>query len=285
MLEKIETVLMTEKPIAVIVLGDTDSTLAGALAAAKLKIPLMHVEAGLRSFNWSMPEEVNRVLTDHASDVLFCPSILAKNNLRKEGIQTGVFVVGDLMVDNVRAMVSKAQLSQEVRGLHLVPKKFNLLTIHRPDNADYENNLVQILKACTHSKIPTVFPCHPRTRKTAGRLLKRMKEKMIHLVEPQGFLSMLWLTQNAHRVITDSGGLQKEAYALKVPCITVRPQTEWVETLHHGWNQLVEPREKSIVVAMGEMPRPSTWKALYGNGKSAEKIASVIERVLNLTVD
>ena len=279
MLEKIETVLKREKPAAEIVLGDTDSTLAGALAASKMGIPLIHIESGLRSYNWTMPEEINRVITDHASDILFCPSVVAKKNLQKEGICTGVFVVGDLMIDNARHLRAKAKPSVEVRALQLVKKKFNLLTIHRPDNADQVDNLEQILRGCEHSKTLTVFPCHPRTRRNALRILKKIKSKNIHLVEPQGLLSMLWLTQFAARVITDSGGLQKEAYVLKVPCITVRPQTVWIETLHHGWNRLVAPDKQRIIAALYKTPRLSTWKALYGNGKSAEKISKIIKQL------
>jgi len=231
MLIRIEEVLLAEKPDWVLVYGDTNSTLAGALAAVKLRAPLAHVEAGLRSFNREMPEEHNRVLTDHCSDLVFCPTQTAVDNLAREGITQGVHLVGDMMYDAVLQFAEIArQRSTILQDLGLEPKGYLVATVHRPYNTDVPENLRNILTAFLEIGEPIVFPVHPRTRRKIAQLdgtfgLERATRN-VRMIEPVGYLDMLVLEQNARLILTDSGGMQKEAYFFSVPCVTLRPETE-----------------------------------------------------------
>jgi len=243
MLASIEEVFLFEKPDLVIVYGDTNSTLAGALAAVKQNIPVAHVEAGLRSFVKSMPEEINRVSTDHVSSLLFCPTPTSVKNLKREGITKGVYLVGDVMYDSLVENLAVAEKKSNImKKLVLQKKEFYLITVHRAENTDIKKNLEKITQIVTHMDKKVVFPIHPRTRKRLLELclLNRLLSKQdILLIDPVSYLDMLVLEKNARYVLTDSGGVQKEAYFLKTPCLTLREETEWVETLKNGSNQLV----------------------------------------------
>lgn len=243
MLKGIEEVLLFERPDLVIVYGDTNSTLAGALAAVKQRIPVAHVEAGLRSFKKSMPEEINRVLTDHISSLLFCPTKTSVQNLKKEGIIKDVYLVGDVMYDSLRQHIERAEkISGIMKKLNLSKKDFYLITIHRAENTDIEENLNKIVEILSQLDKKTVFPIHPRTKKCLSEfnLLDKLESKNhLLLIDPVSYLDMLVLEKNAKCILTDSGGVQKEAFFLKTPCLTLRQETEWVETLKSGTNQLV----------------------------------------------
>lgn len=243
MLERIEQAFLARKPDWVLVYGDTNSTLAAAVAAAKLHLPIAHVEAGLRSFNRLMPEEVNRVLTDHVSTLLLCPTRTAVDNLAREGITTGVHQVGDVMLDALCAARDLARTRSGVlTTLGLVPKSYLVATVHRAENTDDPARLRALLGTLAELDLPVVLPLHPRTR---GILEKTMPDLLIaartriRLVDPLGYLDMVALTAQSRTVLTDSGGLQKEAHWLGVPCITLREETEWVETVQAGANFLV----------------------------------------------
>jgi UDP-GlcNAc3NAcA epimerase len=287
MLEKIEEVILKEKPDGLLVYGDTNSTLAGALAASKLHVPVFHVEAGLRSFNKLMPEEQNRILTDHISDLLLCPTETAVNNLEKEGIKTGVLNTGDIMFDVVlrNIEISKKRYSggewlneliaENGLILNLKEKEFYLATIHRAENTN-EKKLIEIFTAFERLDKPVLLPIHPRTRKIIDDL--NIKLRNVIIIKPVGYLMMLYLTANAYMVITDSGGLQKEAYFLRTPCTTLRDQTEWVETLENGWN-ILSPIDadkilRTVKRELGCIQHPQLM--MFGNGSAAENICSAI---------
>jgi UDP-GlcNAc3NAcA epimerase len=288
MLEKIEAVLLQEKPDGVLVYGDTNSTLAGALAAGKLRIPLYHVEAGLRSYNQSMPEEMNRVLTDHAADLLLCPTVNAVENLRKEGIEEGVLNTGDIMYDAVlrNKSVSKDKYSHgkwlaylaedNCRSIELEEGGYYLATVHRAENTDNRYKLETILQSLELLDKPVLLPIHPRTRKLVSQFENKFTN--ILLVNPVGYLLMLYLTSHAHMIVTDSGGLQKEAYFLGVPCTTLRDETEWVETLDKGWNVLSAIDMESITAGVGrKFDRQQTYQPKpFGEGHAAESICRAI---------
>jgi UDP-GlcNAc3NAcA epimerase len=264
MLEGLEVVMILEKPIIVLVYGDTNSTLAGALAAAKLNIPIAHIESGLRSFNRTMPEEINRVMTDHLSTLLFCPTRVAVGNLATEGITRGVHAVGDVMYDSTLFAIERGKTrSTIVERLGLAPRSYAVATIHRAENTGDPARFARIMtwleQAAQDHQV--VMPVHPRIRKLLtmrGTDLSRVK-----LIEPLGYLDMTWLVHHAAAVLTDSGGLQKEAYFHRVPCVTLRDETEWVETIEAGWNRLwTSPDYKE------RCPIPE-----YGTGRSAHTIA------------
>lgn len=266
----IEDVLLKEKPDLVLVYGDTNSTLAGALAAAKLHIPVAHVEAGLRSFDRTMPEEINRIVADHVSDLLFCPTENAVSLLAKEGITRGVHLVGDVMADVLafnKALAGKN--SRIIKNLGLERKRYCVATIHRPSNTDNPEALSSIIHAFGESGMPIVFPVHPRTLKYLGEygLLGRMPVN-IRIIEPVGYLEMIQLMGNAEKILTDSGGIQKEAYMLGVPCITLRENTEWIETLHDGWNILTGSDEHKILSALMSPLPDKPQRDLYPTGAS-----------------
>ncbi|MEB3193325.1 MAG: UDP-N-acetylglucosamine 2-epimerase (non-hydrolyzing) [Snowella sp.] len=285
MLEAIETVLITEKPDWVLVYGDTNSTLAGALAAVKIHIPIAHVEAGLRSFNRQMPEEINRVLTDHSSDLLFAPTEAAVNNLKKEGIDTNkIHLVGDVMYDAALFYGEKSDRHRQLlQTLNLKPKSYLLATVHRAENTDNVQRLEAIFTALNQiaQQYSVVLPLHPRTRKLLQQNQLEKFTQNLTLLEPVGYLDMVQLEKNARLIITDSGGVQKEAYFYQVPCITLREETEWIELVDLGWNYLISPDhsgaiaqgikiglEKSLPININERP--------YGDGQSAFKIQKIL---------
>lgn len=285
MLMKIEEVLLSEKPDCMLVYGDTNSTIAGALAASKLHIPVAHVEAGLRSFNRRMPEEQNRVLTDHISTLLFCPTETAVANLKKEGIEDGVYRTGDVMLDSVLHFLKVAQQSPEKAAifekLGIVPKQYRLATLHRAETTDGGlPALLRIFSAFEQLPQRVLLPVHPRTRALAEEALAEGGFKNILLTDPVGYLEMLLLTSNAAQVLTDSGGLQKEAWFLKVPCVTLRQETEWIETLAGGWNVLSSLETEDILQkALHTAPQEAARERMpFGDGDASSKIAALIKQ-------
>lgn len=273
MLIAIEAELVSQKPDVVLVYGDTNSTLAGALAAAKLQIRLAHVEAGLRSYNRQMPEEHNRVLTDHCSDLLFCPTQTAVDNLSREGITAGVHLVGDTMYDAVLQFGEIAShRSRILQSLGLDPKKYLLTTLHRAYNTDDPKALENIMSAYQEINDIIVFPIHPRTSAVVNAS-KISIPANVRVIDPLGYLDMLVLEKNARLILTDSGGMQKEAYFFRVPCLTLRPETEWVETVESGWNLLVGSDPERIVsgIKYNNWPANQTT-SFYGDGHASEKI-------------
>ena len=277
MLARLEEVMLKEKPDWVLVRGDTNSTLAGALAAAKLHIPVGHIEAGLRSFNRWMPEEINRVVVDHVSDLLFCPTSTAVENLAAEGITEGVHLVGDVMYEAILYNLPLAEAQSDVlTRLGLSPEGYLLLTIHRAENTDIRENLEAILEAVNRLREPVLFPAHPRTRNRLNEVGWR-PTPYVRVVEPQSYFDMLVLEKHARLILTDSGGIQKEAYCLGTPCITLREQTEWVETVEVGWNKLVGAHTDRIVEAVRTFRPPEDHPPLYGDGKTSQAIVRILE--------
>jgi UDP-GlcNAc3NAcA epimerase len=279
MLEALERVLVEERPALVLVVGDTNSTLAGALAAVKLGLPVAHVEAGLRSFDPAMPEEINRKLTDHVSALLFCPTPAAVRNLAAEGLRKGVHRVGDVMKD---------ALAQKPRGVRpaadavtgLAPRSYYLATLHRQENVDDPVRLRRLLRSLEALPHPAILPLHPRTEARL-RALGIRPGGAVRVVPAQPYVEMIALLSAARAVLTDSGGVQKEAHMLGTPCITLRETTEWVETLAGGANRLAgsDPRRIAAAVKAIERRRPR-WSAarLYGDGHAGERIAGIVER-------
>lgn len=259
----------------VLLYGDTNSTLAGALAASKLNIPIIHVEAGLRSYNRTMPEEINRVMTDHLSSLLFCSSDVGKENLKKEGITKEVHISGDIMLDafNIFSDLAKNKYNISEIFPDKIANDYILLTIHRPVNTDNVNNLSEILKALGGLNTSIVWPVHPRNKATISKLAIPSN---IFIYDPFSYFEMMVVLNGAKKVVTDSGGLQKESYWAMKPCITVRTETEWVETLHNNWNILAQPDRNDITTALHAKTDPSTWSQLYGDGKAGRKIANTI---------
>jgi UDP-GlcNAc3NAcA epimerase len=279
MLAKIERVLIDEVPDWVIVYGDTNSTLAGALAATKLNIKVAHVEAGLRSFNRKMPEEINRILTDHISDLLFCPSDVAVKNLSDEGITKNVFVVGDVMADSLAYAAEKAKRhSNIVDKLFVKAGEYYLVTVHRAENTDNPHKLMNILTAFSKLDEKVIFPVHPRTRQALDTFQIDLNKfsSNIEFIAPVGYLDMVQLEQSAKMVLTDSGGIQKEAYWLKVPCVTLREETEWVETLQSGWNVLSGSDTDKILESAHNFKIPQTHPNLYRAGQTGENIVDCL---------
>jgi UDP-N-acetylglucosamine 2-epimerase len=277
MLACIEEVATAERPDRVLVYGDTNSTLAGALAAAKLHIPVAHVEAGLRSFNRFMPEEVNRVVADHLCDLLFCPSRTAEENLASEGIRRGVHVVGDVMADTLSVAARRAEAgSDALSRFRLRSKGFLLATVHRAENTDDPGRLGAILDALDALHEPVLFPVHPRTRKAIEARRDRPAPH-VQMVEPVGYLDMVKLEMSARMILTDSGGVQKEAYWLGVPCLTLRDETEWVETVRAGWNALAGADTCRIVELVRTFAPPSARPSLYGEEGAAGRCVRLME--------
>ena len=290
MLEEIEKVLIKEKPDGVLVYGDTNSTLAGALAASKLNIPVFHIEAGLRSYNMAMPEEQNRILTDHISTLLFCPTQTAVDNLSKEGIIKGVINTGDIMYDAVLNNIVLGEKKyrdgkwlevlkkENINMINLDKKLYYLVTIHRPVNTDNHKNLSQIFDALDSLDKPVLMPLHPRTIKKVDSF--KLNKNNIIIINPVGYLMMLFLLKNAYMIITDSGGLQKEAYFLKTPCTTLRNETEWPETLVDRWNVL-SPINKNIIIRNANRKLDFIKKEpqkLFGDAKTAKHIVKLLTK-------
>ncbi|ACN98202.1 UDP-N-acetylglucosamine 2-epimerase [Sulfurihydrogenibium azorense Az-Fu1] len=285
MLIEIEKVLLKEKPDIVIVYGDTNSTLAGALAAAKLHIPVAHVEAGLRSYNKKMPEEINRVLTDHISTWLFTPTKTAVENLHKEGISKGVYQVGDVMFDIALESINRVDEEKVLSKYGLKPKEFILATIHRAENTDFRENLINIWEALNEIAsygYRIIFPTHPRTKKAlneAGININFKNENLL-LIEPVSYFEMLALEKNAKLIITDSGGVQKEGYFWETPCVIPRNETEWIELVKIEFNKLAGNKAEAIVkysleVLNGEK-QYNIIEHLYGKGDASDKIIEVL---------
>jgi len=277
MLEGIEKVLEVERPDWTVVYGDTNSTLAGALAAAKLCIPLVHVEAGLRSFNRRMPEEINRVITDHLSQLNLCPSATAVEHLRREGILQSVHLVGDVMSDALVWAKHQGEGKSDaiLKMFDVKRREYLLCTAHRSENTDDSIRLKGIITALNELDEPVVFPLHPRTRRAmdlAGLTLR----SHVRVIPPVGYIEMVILAGSARLILTDSGGLQKEAYWLGVPCVTLREETEWTETVALGWNKLVGTDEGRIVDAVETVQVPVSRPALYGDGNVAQRCVELM---------
>ncbi len=287
MLTGIEKVLVKERPDWVLVFGDTNSTLAGALAAAKLHTRVAHIEAGLRSFNRSMPEEINRILTDHLSDLLFCPSQNAANNLAGEGIISGVHVVGDVMY---AALISAVRQSKNrnnlLTKLNVTEKQYLLATVHRAENTNDLERMQNIISAFCSLGEPVIFPVHPRTRQALEKINngpngKSLNLDNIKLIDPVGYLDMACLESNARMILTDSGGIQKEAYWLKVPCVTLRDETEWVKTVETGWNCLAGANREKIVHAVKAFTIPPNHPEIYEVDSVGDACVNLIELTTN----
>jgi UDP-GlcNAc3NAcA epimerase len=310
MLAAIEEVLLKEKPDWILIYGDTNSTLAGALAAAKLHIPIAHVEAGLRSFNRLMPEEINRIVADQLSHLLLCPSQTAVNNLAAEGIGKNegqrpfingeilgnceaihkvstfiskVVITGDVMFDALQFAATKAAAHSDILArLQLQPQGYLLATVHRAENTDNSQRLTDILSAFAALNEPVVFPVHPRTRNYLQKSGYQPPQN-VRLIDPVGYFDIIALEKSARMLLTDSGGMQKEAYWLKVPCITLRDETEWVETVDNCWNILAGAEHNRIIEAVRTFKTPTEHLPLYGDGQAAEKILDALcQESLNL---
>jgi UDP-N-acetylglucosamine 2-epimerase len=285
MLKGTEDVLVAERPDFLLIYGDTNSTLAGALAASKLSVRVAHIEAGLRSFNRRMPEEINRVVADHLSDLLLCPSSTAVQNLAMEGITRNVQLVGDVMLDILNW--AKQRLNEKppriLDRLGLTKQGYLLVTLHRSENTDDVARLSQILSGLNSTSEPIVFPAHPRTRKAMAESGTRCRVgDHVRLIDPVGYLEMVALASSARMILTDSGGLQKEAYWLGVPCLTMRDETEWVETVNAGWNMLVGCDSDRIVEAVRTFAPNGSRRALYGDGSAASKCVDLLGSSLAL---
>jgi UDP-N-acetylglucosamine 2-epimerase (non-hydrolysing)/UDP-GlcNAc3NAcA epimerase len=282
MLAALEPLLAQVQPHATLVYGDTNSTLAGALAAAQARVPVVHVEAGMRSFDRAMPEELNRVLTDHLSELLLCSSQTAAENLRNESVAGRVEVVGDVMVDVALRWQSGARTNTEVPGAYrLEAGSYLLLTAHRAGNVDDHKRLRALVTLIEALPAPVLFPVHPRTRarlSEAGLWAELADIDGLQLTEPLGYIEFSALVCQARAVLTDSGGVQKEAYLAGVPCVTMRASTEWVETVHAGWNTLVDLDTHAALAALEHEP-PSRRPQLYGDGRAAERCVEAIGRL------
>lgn len=278
-LEAIETVLLFEKPDMVLVYGDTNSTLAGALAAVKLHIPVAHVEAGLRSFNRKMPEEINRILTDHAADLLFAPTQTAMTNLANEGLKgKRLHLVGDVMYDAALFYRERAQKPDWFDDLSITDGNFVLATIHRAENTDDPARLSAIFEGLARSECPIILPMHPRTRQRLADM-GISPAANLHLVNPTGYLEMIWLEMHCVVVATDSGGVQKEAYFHRKSCVTLRDETEWVELVEAGWNTLVGANAEMIATTLVDVVKQDRSRVFYGDGDSANKIVNLLCQV------
>lgn len=281
MMEKIERLLLEEKPNMVMVYGDTNSTLAGALAAVKLHIPVAHVEAGLRNNNRQMPEEINRIVTDHVSSLLFCPTATAVENLRKEGLTKGVMNVGDVMYD---AFLFYRDLAAErstiVPELGMIVGGYCLATLHREENTENLGRLkelIDVFNMLAQEDCPFVLPLHPRTRAVLERIGDKVRlSPYVCVIPPVSYLDMISLEVNARAILTDSGGVQKEAYFSRVPCVTLRYETEWVETVAAGWNHIGGSRVETVVEAFHAAlsKKPSDEGAYFGSGNAGERTVS-----------
>jgi len=279
MLIELEKVLNAVKPNLVLVYGDTNSTLAGALAAAKANIPVAHIEAGLRSYNRTMPEEINRVLTDHLSTFLFCPTEIAIKNLEKEGIINGVHQVGDVMFDALLHNLTLARKKSDILSrLNISKNNYALATIHRAANTDDKDRMKSILDGLAGLETKIILPLHPRTRKMMNEWNLSV-ENNIKLIEPVGYFDMLVLEENANCILTDSGGVQKEAYLLGIRCITLREETEWVETVEAGWNQLVGVDSQAIQDTFANWFPKTNRVKFYGDGDASLKIAQILKQL------
>jgi len=282
MITGIEKALLECLPDYVLVYGDTTSTLAGALAASQLHIPVIHVEAGLRSFNKQMPEEINRILTDHIASLLFCPTYKAVENLAKERISEGIFHTGDVMYDAALTFGKVAEEKSEILSkLGLQSEKFRLCTVHRAENTNDPERLTQIILALVEiatPDCPVIFPLHPRTKVYLNNYKLNStiaSNEALRMIDPVDYLDMVMLEKNAETIFTDSGGVQKEAYFHRTPCITLREETEWIETVDAGWNQIAGYKTEKIIECLGNKTEKAEIKE-YGDGRAAEKIINAV---------
>jgi UDP-GlcNAc3NAcA epimerase len=280
MLIALETIVLREKPDLLVVFGDTNSTLAGALVGSKLHLPVVHVEAGLRSFNRSMPEEINRIVADHCADLLFAPTKTAVENLAAEKLDKRTFLSGDIMLDTLHNSLPLAEKNSTVlQTLQLKSKKYHLLTLHRPYTVDDMHKLEKVLNTMARLDLPVIFPVHPRTRKMITEYKLGIAANIV-LTEPQGYFDFLMLEKNASRILTDSGGIQKEAYLLKVPCITLRPETEWIETVKAGWNIVIGNDAEGLINTVRYFNPTGTPPPVFGNYSVAERMVGRIGELL-----
>src|SRR5438552_11586378 len=275
MLAALENVIVDETPDCVLTYGDTNSTLAGTLAAAKLNIPIAHVEAGLRSFNRTMPEEVNRVLTDHTSSFLFCPTQKAVDNLTCEGIRAGVHLVGDVMMDTLSIFLPRIDQQNILVELGVEPKVYILATVHRASNTESPEKLKAVFACFAACQLPIIFPVHPRTHSVIEKF-DMVLPANVKAIPPVGYLQMLALEKSARFILTDSGGIQKEAYILAVPCITLREETEWNETLIDGWNILVGLNSDRVRQALNQPQKHQAPPPVFGDGRAAQHITRIL---------
>ena len=274
MMVKLETAMIEKRPDIIIVFGDTNSTLAGVMAASKLNIPIIHIEAGLRSYNRSMPEEINRIVADHVSKYLFAPTQTAVDILKKEGLEENTFFTGDIMVDTMKNNIEIAlKKSNIISELKLENKDYTLLTLHRNYNVDNTDILEHILNQLGQLEDHIIFPVHPRTRKML--ITTYAVPKNIEMTGPQGYLDFITLEYFSKRIITDSGGIQKEAYILKKPCITLRTETEWIETVEEKWNLLINPFDDMIASKISGFTPPEKQEEIFGKNVT-EKMVTII---------
>jgi UDP-N-acetylglucosamine 2-epimerase len=277
MMIKLESAMLEKHPDLVIVFGDTNSTLAGTLTAAKLNIPIIHIEAGLRSFNKSMPEEINRIIADHVSKYLFAPTKTAVNILKTEGLTDNTFFTGDIMVDTLKKSLEVSlKKSTIIKDLKLEKCSYNLFTLHRNYNVDKREVLLHLLHEMGKLEEKTIFPIHPRTKKMLSDIT--FVPANIQIIEPLGYLDFITLMYSSERIITDSGGIQKEAYILRKPCITLRTETEWVETLEEKWNLLINPSDEMIASKIYGFEQPESQKEIFGKDV-AEKMVNIINSI------
>ncbi|MCH7973579.1 MAG: UDP-N-acetylglucosamine 2-epimerase (non-hydrolyzing) [Bacteroidetes bacterium] len=279
MLIELEKVVIKENPNLIIIFGDTNSTLAGALVGSKLQLPTIHIEAGLRSFNKKMPEEINRIVADHISDYLFAPTQSAMKNLEIENLSSKSFLTGDIMVDSHKSAVERTKGRLSLKKYDLEKEKYYILTLHRPYNVDNPKILSKIFSELGKLSKQVVFPIHPRTRKIIGKDNINIPKNFL-LTEPLGYLDFVRMQANCYKIITDSGGVQKEAYFLRKPCITLRSETEWIETVQEGWNLLLNPNEEDNLAYQIESFQPSNYpKQVFGENV-AEKMISVLNKII-----
>ena len=277
MLVKLEAAMLEKKPDIIIVFGDTNSTLAAVIAGSKLNIPIIHIEAGLRSYNRTMPEEINRVVADHVSQYLFVPTQNAADILKNEGLEKNTYFTGDIMVDTMKNNIKIAlQQSTAIQDLSLQNQQYNLLTLHRNYNVDNSDILEHILNELGDLEEKIIFPVHPRTRKMLDSSYKIPEN--IQLTEPLGYLDFITLEHASNRIITDSGGIQKEAYILRKPCITLRTETEWIETVEEKWNCLINPTDKLIASKIAGFKVPENQKEIFGNDVT-QKMVNIINTI------
>jgi len=278
---RLEAVINAEKPDVVLVRGDTNSTLGGALVASKLQIPLVHIEAGERSHNRAMPEEINRLMVDAVADLHLCVSPKAVQQLHKEGKEESVVWSGDVMLDALQQVLPQAAARATILDqLGITAGNYGLVTVHRAGNVDNATRLRQILVALNQLTMPIIFPVHPRTRRAIEQILADGTLAIaahLQLIEPVGYLDMIWLEANAARIATDSGGVQREAYYLQKPCLTLRDETEWTDIVETGWNQVVGAESAAIVNGWHHFSVPALHPPVLGDGHAAERIVAAIE--------
>jgi UDP-N-acetylglucosamine 2-epimerase len=283
-MKRLESVIDDEKPDLMIVYGDTNSTLGGALCGVSKDLTICHIEAGLRSYDKNMPEETNRVIVDHISDILFAPTKNAVENLKREGIIKNVFLTGDLQLELLESKIQKIKERKDLllERYGIEEREYCVATIHRKENTDEEMNLKNILEALQKSKEKIVIPLHPRTRKKLKHIGVDVDNysKNMKFIQPLGYMDFMSLVMHSKKIITDSGGLQKEAYHLGVPCITVRENTEWIETVQQGWNILVRTEQKKIIEAIERFEPDGDKDEIYYGKNTAKDILTKIEKII-----